>query len=77
LKRNRRKFTASIKRRYSKEVFARRGDAIYETQPRPRLKAEDEGNFAAIDIESGAYEIAEDELEACESLSARVPGVEI
>ena len=32
---------ASTKRRYSKEEFARRGDAIYEKDVRPQLKADD------------------------------------
>ena len=68
---------ASIKRRYSKEDFARRGDEIYDSQVRPRLKAEDEGKFAAIDIESGTYELAVDELEACDKLNARIPEAQI
>ena len=68
---------ASTERRDGKEEFARRGDAIYENDVRPRLKADDEGKFAAIDIESGAYEIDEDELEACDKLSARLPGAQI
>lgn len=68
---------ASTKRRYGKEEFARRGDEIYETQVRPHLKAEDEGKFAALDIESGAYEIDVDELEACDKLSARIPEAQI
>ena len=68
---------ASTKRRYGKEEFARRGDEIYETQIRPPLKAEDEGKFAAIDIDSGTYEIDVDELEACDKLSARFPEAQI
>jgi hypothetical protein len=68
---------ASVKRRYSKEEFAKRGDAIYERQVRAHLKAEDEGKFAAIDIDSGAYEVATDELEACEKLSTRLPNAQI
>lgn len=64
---------ASMKRRLSKEEFARRGDEIYESQVRPHLKAEDEGKFAAIDIDSGAYEVDEDELQACDRLNARIP----
>jgi hypothetical protein len=68
---------ATTKRRYGKEEFARRGDEIYETQVRPHLTAEDEGKFAAIDIESGVYEIAMDELEACDKLSARMPNAQI
>ena len=68
---------ASTKRRYDKQEFARRGDEIYETQVRPHLTTEEEGKFAAVDIESGAYEIDEDELGACDKLSARVPNAQI
>ena len=53
----------SAKRRYAKEEFARRGDEIYDSHVRPHLKADDEGKFAAIDIESGTYEIDADELD--------------
>jgi hypothetical protein len=67
----------SIKRRYSKEEFAQRGDAIYENDVRPRLKTSDDGKFVAIDIESGIYEIDEDELEAGNKLRARVPEAQI
>ena len=68
---------ASTKRRYPKEEFARRGDQIYETQVRPHLKAEDQGKFAAVDIETGAYEVDVDELAACDKLTARLPEVQI
>jgi hypothetical protein len=68
---------ASTKRRYEKEEFARLGDAVYEMQVRPHLTAKDEGKFVAVDIESGAYAIDEDELEACDKLSARVPHAQI
>jgi hypothetical protein len=68
---------ASSKRRYGKEEFARRGDAIYDRDVRPHLKAEDEDKFVAIDIESGKYEIDEDELEACDRLRACVPDAQI
>jgi hypothetical protein len=68
---------ASTKRRYGKEEFARRGDEIYEAQIRPRLTADDEGKFAAIDIESGEYEVADDELGACDKLGARLPEAQI
>jgi hypothetical protein len=67
----------STKRRYNKEEFARRGDEIYETQVRPHLKAEDEGKFAAIDIESGMFEIDADELEACHRLRKHIPEAQI
>ena len=64
---------ASTKRRYSKEEFARRGDAIYENEVRPRLKTEDAGKFVAIDIDSGEYEMDKDEMKAGDKLRARVP----
>jgi hypothetical protein len=65
------------KRRYSKEEFARRGDAIYEKGLRPQLKPGDEDKFAAIDIESGAYVIDADELKACRKLRKRIPDAQI
>jgi hypothetical protein len=68
---------ASTKRRYSKEEFARRGDAIYEKVVRPQLATADEGKFVAIDIETGSYEIDADELEACDRLSTRIPDAQI
>ena len=68
---------ATTKRRYSKEEFARRGDAMYDTAVRPHLKAEDTGKFAAVDIESGMYEIATSGLEACEKLRRRAPRAQI
>jgi hypothetical protein len=68
---------ASTNRRYSKEEFAQRGDAIYENDVRPQLDVDDEGKFAAIDIESGSYEVDVDELAACDRLRARVPEAQI
>ena len=63
--------------RYSKEEFARRGDDLYEREIRRHLKAEDEGKFAAIDIETGAYEIDPDELAASDRLLARHPTAQV
>lgn len=68
---------APAQRRYSKEEFARRGDATYESKVRPKLTPEDDGKFAAVDIESGAYEIDSEELAACDRLRARVPDAQI
>src|SRR5436309_3215077 len=67
----------SVGRRYDKEEFARRGDAIYENDVRPRLKPADEGKFAAIDIESGTFELDRDELKAGNRLRARIPEAQI
>ena len=57
--------------RYSKEEFARRGDAIYDREVSPRVGPDDEGKFVVIDIETGAYEIDQDELAASDRLLAR------
>ena len=59
--------------RYSKEVFARRGQALYERDVLPKLGATDDGKFVAIDIETGAYEIDRDDYEATERLLTRHP----
>jgi hypothetical protein len=77
ISRERRKSMAATERRYSKEEFARRGDAIYEKHIRPVLTSADKGKFVAIDIESGEYAIDADELKACRKLRARIPDAQI
>jgi hypothetical protein len=67
----------SIKRRYSKEEFARRGDALVETKVRPKLTAADEDKFVAIDIETGEYELDRNEVKAADRLRKRVPDAQI
>ena len=57
--------------RYSKEEFARRGDEIYDRDISPHVGPDDEGKFVVIDIETGAYEIDQDELAASDRLLAR------
>ena len=59
--------------RYSMEEFARRGQEIYERNIRPVLKSEDIGKSVAIDIETGQWEMAADDLTACERLYNRIP----
>jgi hypothetical protein len=68
---------AVSKRRYSKEEFARRGDALVESKVRPNLTPADEDKFVAIDIESGEYELDRDEMRAAERLRKRVPDPQI
>lgn len=62
---------------YSKEEFAQRGDAIYEREIRPHVEAGNEGKFVVIDIETGAYEIDADELQASDRLLARSPNAQM
>jgi hypothetical protein len=63
--------------RYSKEEFARRGDAIYENDLRSIVEPENEGKFVAIDIETGTYEVDSDELAASDRLLSRIPDAQI
>jgi len=63
--------------RYNKEEFARRGDEIYERDIRPHLITNDEGKFAVIDIETGAYELDANELAASDRLLARHPDAQM
>jgi hypothetical protein len=60
--------------RYSKEEFAQRGDALYESQIRSQIDEEgDRGKIVAIDIETGAFEVADDILPATNRLFERFP----
>ncbi|MGK7902868.1 MAG: hypothetical protein AB4352_15955 [Hormoscilla sp.] len=59
--------------RYSKEEFARRGDRIYETEVRSQVEAGNHGKIVAIDIETGAFELAENTITATERLYERYP----
>jgi hypothetical protein len=63
--------------RYSKEEFAQRGDAFYEREIRPLVEPESEGQYVAIDIDSGAFAVAADELTACDRLLERVPDAQV
>jgi hypothetical protein len=59
--------------RHSKEVFAQRGNEIYESQVRLQVEADNYGKIVAIDIETGAFEVADDLLAASKKLLARLP----
>jgi outer membrane protein assembly factor BamB len=59
--------------RCSKEEFARRGDEIYESQVRSQVEAGNHGRIVAIDIETGAFELADNILTATDRLFERLP----
>ena len=63
--------------RLSREDLARRGDETYAQQVRPLLRPEDEGKFVAVDVESGAFEVDEDDHTAVSRLHLRVPGAQV
>jgi hypothetical protein len=68
---------AAGSRRYSKEEFARRGDALVRSKVRPRLTAADADKFVAIDIETGEYELDSNEMRAADRLRKRVADPQI
>jgi len=59
--------------RYSKEEFARRGNEIYETQVRQQVEDGNHGKIVAIDIETGAFEVADTPMVAVDRLYEREP----
>ena len=63
--------------RYSKEEHARRGDDVYERLVRPHVEAGHLGKIVAIDVDTGAFEVAEDTLTASQRLLARYPDAQI
>jgi hypothetical protein len=67
----------STKRRYPKEVLAKRGEAIFEKDVKPHLKGRDPLDFVVIDIETGDYEVDADNLTACLRLRERIPDAQI
>ncbi len=64
-------------RRYGKEEFARRGNEIYERAIRPQVEADNAGKIVVIDIETGAWEMDADELDAFQRLAARCPDAQV
>ena len=63
--------------RYSKQEFARRGHEIYDSQVRPQVEEGNYGKIVAIDIETGAFEVADDSLTAARQLLIRFPDAQI
>jgi hypothetical protein len=63
--------------RYSKEEFAQRGDAIYESEVRAQVEEGNHGKIVAIDLETGAFEVDASEIAACDRLEARHPDAQV
>ena len=59
--------------RYSLEEHARRGDDLYEHTVRAQVEAGNQGKIVAIDVDTGAFEVADDVLTASDRLLARHP----
>ena len=57
---------------YSPEEVESRGEAIYQ-QLREKVEAEHKGKFLVVDIETGQYEIDQDDLKATQRALAKRP----
>ena len=58
---------------YTTEEIARRGREVYEREVRREVEPEHRGRFLALDVRSGEYEIADEDLDASERLLERRP----
>ncbi len=57
------------------EEIARRGEDLYERGIRAKVdRPENRGKFVVIDIDTGAFEVDDEDLAATERLLARNPG---
>lgn len=59
----------------SDEEFAQRGNALFDEHVRPHVDVDEEAHkFVAIDIETGAFTVHENEREATKQLLEKQPG---
>lgn len=58
---------------YTPEEVEARGEALYEQQIRASVEAKNRGKFLVIDIETGEYEIDQDDLKATKRALAKRP----
>ena len=59
--------------KYLPQEVESRGEAIYEQQIRKEIETGNRGKFVVIDIETGEYEIDEDDLQATKRALAKRP----
>jgi len=68
---------AVLRPRYSPTEFAERGQSLYDRNVRQHVTEGDVGKFVAIDIETGAYEMDQDDYTATEHLLRSHPEAQI
>lgn len=64
-------------RRYPKEEFAKRGEAIFEKEISSQVAGLNPRHFLAIDIETSEFEVDESQMAACDRLRTRLPDAQI
>jgi hypothetical protein len=60
-----------------KAEVARRGNDIFQRLVKPLLRPEDKGRLVAIDIATGAFEVADTMHAACRQLRERSPDARV
>lgn len=68
---------SSVKPKYAKEEFARRGEEIFDRQIAEKVCGEDPDRIVAIDIDSGDFEVDDEILDAVERLRKRKPEAQV
>lgn len=58
---------------YSSVEIAERGQALYDREIREKLDASVRGKFLVVDIETGRYEVDDDEMAALKRARAKHP----
>ena len=58
---------------YTTEEVVRRGREIYENKIRAEVEPEHDGDFVAVDVESGAWEIGRDDVAVSDGVLQRNP----
>ncbi len=59
------------------DEHARRGTEVYEQEVLPQLQDRDHGKVVALDIDSGAFVVADNTVEASDRLLEKVPDARI
>ena len=59
--------------RITAQKVARRGRQLYEERIRSRVEPEHDGRFLVVDVDSGEYALADDELEAFARAREKTP----
>lgn len=63
--------------RYSADEHTRKGSDTYERQVRSRVEAGNRGRIVALDVDTGAFEVADDTLTAARQLLVRRPDAQV
>ena len=63
--------------RRTPEELARLAAEVFDRQVRPALRAEEDGKFVALELDTGDYELDEDDYAAVTRLRARHPAAEV